>query len=340
MNSLPPLPSTVISTDHVYFNVNVVNRTNSSIYANYESNFTVPLLSKGSDYTVSILRFFIPGSGIPIFHFPTEENFFIVTVCELDTSDPLNPVPAPPYFSQALVYDPSWNQTIVPNAVWSYLQFLELLNTALAQLLYASAITPPTGIVSFFWDDAKQLFGLNFTNATDKSSYGIFFNNNLFQMFPTFSAKHLTSIFSGPDPKHYLLASYLSSPSMLNPFGYVFYTEDNCQYAWNGLVRLYITSGSLNTRSESQFNASGKNIAIPILTDFEPNVNGDFRVNNVFQYTPTGEYRRVDLANDLPVTKIDFQFIYEDKYGKTYTIVLPPHRFLSLKLLFERKKTC
>lgn len=329
--------SNVLPEENIYYNVNVTNNSPTPKVASYSSNLTVPLLEKSREYSMSITRLYIPGTAIPIFNMRSSPNSYFISLGYRDP--PTTPVSLP------VLYDPNWGN-LIDGAIWSYQQFLDMMNATFEAIYDILVVVgdPSDAPPVIYFDSAAQLFRIRFVTNNDMLNYIIYFNNPLFQMFPTFPARHLA--YNSPDYLDFMLANNSPNPANYDlnyaisppPQGYIFSTEDNCQYAWNGLVRVFITSGGLRTRSEFQYTATGGSIGMPIITDFEPTVNGDFRVNNVIQYYPTGELRRLDLLNDGPLTQIDFQFWYEDKWGKTYPMYLGSDKFLSLKLLFQKKK--
>lgn len=318
------------SDKNIYFDVNVHNDTTQFKVASFTENRTVNLLEKGSDYTMSIVRLFIPGSAIPIFVFTNSPHPFVIGI-----KKGTNPI-----VNQQLVYDNTWNPTAVPSgAIWSYAQLCSIINTALAAITpIVNAQAPVTSHTApYMWFDSNAgLFKIRFANSSVATDFTIFMNSALFDLFLTFPAKILT--YYSPSGNDVQLVLDQSNPNNQVGTAFDLVQEVQTQYAPSGLRRVFLKSTLLNTRPEKQFQSEGLNVSESILTDFEPASDGhDFRMNALIQYVPLGEFRRIDIINPTPITNIDLKFYWQDKWGKIYEILLPPNQFLTVKLLFERK---
>lgn len=71
-----------------------------------------------------------------------------------------------------------------------------------------------------------------------------------------------------------------------------------------------------------------------IVTDFETN-------QQVYKpqilYSPTAEYRRIDMTGNTPLTNIDLEVFWRDKLGNLNQFKLPSGASATIKFLFERK---
>ncbi|MEM3062118.1 MAG: hypothetical protein QW303_01040 [Nitrososphaerota archaeon] len=318
------------SDKNVYFDVNIHNDTTQYKVASFTENRTVNILEKGSDYTMTIVRLFIPGSSIPIFVFTNSPHPFIIGIKK----------GANPIVNQQLIYDNTWNPTAIPaGAIWSYSQLCAIINTALTAITPIVNAQPPATLHDppFIWFDTKTgTFKIRFANATHATDFTIYMNSALFDLFLTFPAK-IVSFYSSTGNDVQLI---LDQNNPNNQVGTAFdlSQEVQTQYAPSGLRRVFLKSTLLNTRPEKQFQNEGLNISESILTDFEPASGGhDFRMNALIQYVPLGEFRRIDIINSNPVTNIDLKFYWQDKWGQIYEVLLPPNQFISIKLLFEKK---
>lgn len=75
----------------------------------------------------------------------------------------------------------------------------------------------------------------------------------------------------------------------------------------------------------------------PIITDLEvPLTRGDETKCNV-SYSPSGEYRLIDLQSNQPINSIEISVYWKDQYGTLHPFTLEPGCFSSLKLLFRKK---
>jgi hypothetical protein len=55
-------------------------------------------------------------------------------------------------------------------------------------------------------------------------------------------------------------------------------------------------------------------------------------------YTPSGEYRLIDLLGNSPINQIGFQISYKTKFGQVVPFALAPQCGANLKILFRRKR--
>jgi hypothetical protein len=71
-----------------------------------------------------------------------------------------------------------------------------------------------------------------------------------------------------------------------------------------------------------------------IITDFQTNQQV-FKPNIL--YTPTAEYRRIDMTGNMPLTNIDINVYWRDKLGQLVPFLLPSGATATIKFLFEKK---
>lgn len=93
----------------------------------------------------------------------------------------------------------------------------------------------------------------------------------------------------------------------------------------------------VTTASNQSQNTS--NTYMPIITDFVITRSNSEPRSNSFLYLPTAEYRRLSLSGGSPVTGVDISAYFTTYGGKIYPLYLPPGGSMTLKLLFERKRT-
>jgi hypothetical protein len=82
---------------------------------------------------------------------------------------------------------------------------------------------------------------------------------------------------------------------------------------------------------------SANNNFSPIITDLEvPFTRGDETKPSI-SYTPTAEYRLIDLQSNSPINSIEISIFWKDVYGGVHPFLLEPGCNASLKILFRRK---
>lgn len=249
----------------------------------------------------------------------------------------------------------------------SYQYMIDMINTALATAYgflggsggTGSSTEPPymtydafTGLCSL-WAQTSY-----FQNADplNTSNIIVWFNHALENFFPSFDY-----IFNGYMPglegqtgqefgifiKDNFNNNGLGNPN--SPTGYYqMLQEYPTLFSWNVLQGISFRSNNIpvvfenstgvsSTMGQSlQGSISGNQIAF--VTDFEPINSGQAGIfRETIQYFPPGEYRLTDLVGTTPLSTIDLQAYWTDKYGNVHPIYIPPHNELTIKLLFRKK---
>jgi hypothetical protein len=97
----------------------------------------------------------------------------------------------------------------------------------------------------------------------------------------------------------------------------------------------------LSNNTNNQFSNIGlsEESSQKILTDFEIPIAIGSDIRNVYNYVPSGEFRRISLTGSGDIKYIDIQCWWKDAKGELHRIFLLPNTFknLSIKLLFEYK---
>jgi hypothetical protein len=75
----------------------------------------------------------------------------------------------------------------------------------------------------------------------------------------------------------------------------------------------------------------------PIITDFIVPFSALNRYTPDVEYTPSGEYRLVDLYGATPISNINLQVFWKDCFGQQHPLYLSSGRSASVKLMFRRK---
>ena len=57
-----------VGADHIYYNIAVQNDQTTPINLQFQDIRTVELVKNPEEYYLSVVRFFVPGAGIPLFH--------------------------------------------------------------------------------------------------------------------------------------------------------------------------------------------------------------------------------------------------------------------------------
>lgn len=90
--------------------------------------------------------------------------------------------------------------------------------------------------------------------------------------------------------------------------------------------------------TSSNLRSSGNNnVTAPILTDFELQGATGTTSQTKITYTPTAEYRMIDLRGTTPVNAIEVSVFWKDKFSGLHRFELAAGCAATIKLLFRRK---
>ena len=90
--------------------------------------------------------------------------------------------------------------------------------------------------------------------------------------------------------------------------------------------------------TSSNLRSSGNNnVTAPVLTDFELQGATGTSSQTRITYTPTAEYRMLDLRGTTPVNAVEVSVFWKDKYSGLHRFNLAAGCAASIKILFRRK---
>jgi hypothetical protein len=371
--------------DNIYVNIVIdhTNNSNAPQVAEYSNTKSSPIVGRASDYYMSVVRFDIPLSALPLFIMPIIPNTstgpndpglynktpFIVGISynNAQTSENLT------YNSQGLLPFPSQNQpsqVITPYYyVYDYQILIDMINTSILNVYNAQGfqtmfpdVIPP----HFFYDSPTSLLKLYIPSFFTKivspltSVPVIYVNAQLIEYFDAFPV-----FFNGYDQPNgfdfYYIATnvqdcqayerfgtiyppYSGTPPALQfitPDYYVITQEYSTTTYWISLRKILLISNSLPVANEYISNygnsTASNNPALPIITDFVPNIQSGFEGRSIAYYAPTGQYRLIDLISDSPIRKIDIKIYWEDKSGNIFPLEISYFEEVNIKIGFFRK---
>ena len=347
------LKTTTIKTDNgdrIYYNMALTNNNLYSVPAVFNANLPTPILNNPKDYFLSIVRFNMDGSSLPIFIFPdpTTTPLKVTLVLAAATSTVsvdygfVNPEPAPGY----------------GNVVYSYTAFIFMINKALATA-YTNVsgsgtapylqFNPNNGYVSLF-------AGSDFVGDVVGNSNQIWFNAALYYYFDNvpcaqFQGEGRPDFMDVQLPVFDIQGSNSAPLDPSIPVGlYKMLFETQALYRWQDLATIQFQSNLIPVRQEytTGINKSMTTYAagdagtgapsVPILTDFIPIDTDTNLIREDLTYYPTGEYRLTDLLDSSNgLNNIDLQIYWTDKQNRVYQYLIPPQQATTLKLIFIKK---
>ena len=349
--------------DKIHYNVTIpyVDNTTGLVQASFSETRDIELLHIPRDYYLTIERFSIPASEIPLFIADIQDNQananltrYNITIRYLGVDYQQDII----YIAENGVAAPA---TAVPTQalspyyyIYSYKHMIEMINTALnaahTALLVAVPAAPTVIAPYFLYDNVTQMISLvtEFVYATP-SAFEIFINEQLLSLLKAFRGVRLgKNLVTGRDFAFRIENSdqtYYAPPDLALPAvpGDPEYLRNWQSYqdltGMNSFHKIVFTTAGIPISYEQiqvAFTGSTAKFA-PILTDFELDVSKPGAQRSILIYFPTGPRRLIDLMSSLPLKKIDFRVEWEDKQGNRYPIFIPYNNVMTLKLLFIRK---
>ena len=345
-----------------YYNATFVNTDQLFTLAEYRETRTSPILSIPSEWYMSVIRFDVDTSLIPINIPIMVTNSIIETLSQITIfSDDIR-------YTQTIDYSPDAEQPFPYSfpAIYNYSFFLGAINEALSELFIDAGLTGFSPY--FFYDPVTQLISLYIDNNFISIEQGgggaeILLNPYLQKYLTNFTYtinnEPPTSI---TDPLFYFLVTdtkddiYLPNggnrqglPKTIQEFKgdlyQVIQTAPGIN-SWNSLRSILLTSSSLPFRTEfipstptKASNYISSNI-FPILIDhLVPQQDNPATERNIVEFLPTAQFSYIDLVGTFPLNSIDFKFYWTDFQGNIYPLFLSLNGGLSIKILFEKKKT-
>ena len=181
-------------SEYIYYNYNLVNNGTSPVAVSFIDTLNNAILTNGREYYLSVVRFVLDGSVIPIKFFPSTPNYYVVTLIDANAN----------FYQASVNYSPNVNNenTLYQSqaTIYTYQQFLNCINITLNQLFdtlfvanggplgpYANEIPP-----FFFWNrntSTCQFYApmqSQYKAGSTNNSIRYFMNANLYELFDNY----------------------------------------------------------------------------------------------------------------------------------------------------------
>lgn len=338
---------------HIYYNARLDNyeapgQPSVPLPAVFTDYRPAPLVNRAKDYELSIVRFQTSLQSLPalIVEHPTQpgatpsQTAYTFTIQNasgsLTASATVQWTPATPGLTQNTgdYFDPYW---------WEYdfIRFGTLVNAALT--------TAMTGIIAqdgtytgvsapyFSYDVELAVWSLTATSP--------FFDvGGSLQLWANPQAHHLFCGFPATAyPNNLYRYNFIIQPNETN---YVRSQIPGSLTTWNPVRRFVFTTQTIPVVAESinsPTNYANGNVpsglaSQQIISDLTPDLfRGDELRSGTLSYTPTAQYRYLDLTGEAELRDIDFRVFWEDNLGNLHQHILLHNDFVIAKLLFHRK---
>tara|TARA_R110000823_G_scaffold192520_1_gene324095 strand:- start:2261 stop:3436 length:1176 start_codon:yes stop_codon:yes gene_type:complete len=357
------------------FQTNLENNDDPPILCQFNEVRNQDFLTNPEDYKMSIVRFMIETPTLPLFRptiqytpiddvpsgiEPSNYTIYSITLRKSGTEDlsqqfiewsPQNKhiqMPNPPVLNTNTLQDNSNGYYDCYNYAW----FLNLINNA---FIKASTELSISNSPTIFYDSASKFFVMaapkdNYDTNNTSGYYEIFMNKSLFQLFSSFPNVNISISKKYGLNYQIITNSYygFSTQSVEIDTGttecLMVYSEYSTTYLWSPVSSIVFTSSSLPivstnlsnpilTREGSAIRFNGQPNTRRLITDL---VAGD-SYKPYLVYTPSAEYRYIDLYEGRAIRDIDIQVYYQDKQGQLNEFKLSSGSSCSIKILFTRK---
>jgi hypothetical protein len=334
--------------DNIYYDLTIINNTNKSVPTKFNQTLINTVVDNPHDYYMSCVRFFLDTSSLPIFLF--KDNEYWVSIENVGTST-IN--------SQPVIYVPSFpNPTIesYPEPIYSYQDFIDMINTALATANTAAGtgLNPPYMYYNCTSGLISMLAPTGF--ATITGNFNIYFNTTLAYFFDNVQTYYYGEGLLTHLDVRWIIKNIGSgqNTSALNssiPAGYYQMSQEYVSLnKWKGASSIAFKSnrtGIRNSYSTGINNSSIQNSTVSagaglpttqIMTDFIPYIASNdaagWRGNLL--YTPTSQYRLIDLLGNT-LNAIDVEVVWRDQQNNEFPVLNLPGTQASIKLIFVKK---
>jgi hypothetical protein len=322
--------------DHIYYNV-TITATENSFDAVFNENRTTPILDKGDNYDLSVIRFNLPTQAIPIFLWRYNEWYLSIAYKTV-------------VYTREIPFIP--NQTFSPTfpkyfkeAIWQYQDYVDCINLCYKQL-FADFITDPIYLTIPLVDRPTKPPKMTYDAANKRCSvyyplqYDItkpdpiyyYFNAASFEIFNAFQnyGNEIDPILS-----HYLNVKD-NKNNIINVGGtdYIRLTEEfNELFLWNDFEKFIFETDKIPVNNE--YLAGQKNITRKVLTDFIP--SADINDQSNVQFYPLGPIRFYSMFSGLELKDVDIRIFWETKDGFVVPLYVDTGDRITIKLYFKKK---
>lgn len=348
--------------DNVYYNITINYEDNPGGVAYFQENRTEPIITNCNNYYVTVQRFYVPMSQIPIMIADIQENqanpnlmtysvglqYIGIYARQYLTFVPDNlnvAVPPPPSLNPQGKQSKSEYYFI--NSIQSLLNMFNSAFAALMPLVGAPVGAEPPYII---YDDATNLFSVVCQTAYFDQSLpnpiNIYFNSAAFPLFLGIPANKLPNG-SGNGKEYQIIIkntynNYYNPPFLAPsiPPAYYKITQNYSSLSnWNSMISIVFTSNTIPIRGEQipAVRGSGESNFRNIITDFQPLFTQTGLLRDAAQYFPQGPYRLIDMTSTGELRKFDLSVYWQDKNGNLYNLTIAPNETLNIKLLFIKK---
>jgi hypothetical protein len=335
---------------------------------------STPILSNPSEYYCSVIRFSVDTPSLPVIipqvkvslsSATTDDTIYSFSMSyktfnfqqylQYSPQDKSQPVPALPLDFQDItnayyyVYSPQYWISLCNVAL------LACYNGLKAAVIAGGQVLPSAFAPYLEWNVSNSTAVL----VADQAGYlntlanpiSVFCNNPMFVLFSSFPFLYLGLGNLIAFGKNYQFIIDKSNGTYTTPSftGLTCLQDYPTAPNWCPIQSVLFTSSLLPTypsnvgtprnfgiNTANTNNGANNNIS-SVLTDFEVSLTTGLEYLPQIQYTPTAEYRLIDLISNQPLNSIELSCYWKDVYGGLHPLLLLVGCNANLKLLFRKK---
>jgi len=348
--------------------------------ASFQQQLNQPIMMNPHDYYMTINKFTIPTQNIPIFvaeiqPFPNTNVDLTVYSVTLTLGANVSQVFVQFITEQPNVTPPpiSANPVNGPKSsyyfVYTYMNFITMVNNALAAAYAALPGTPVGGQPPYFtFDCVNERISLvaQYANYDENAAnrISIYMNQVLFTYFSGLSEEYFgfnqpngmdTRIivrYDGNNVYNPVLPGVPTVPANPIPNDFLIMTQQfPALVNWLSFKSMILVSNLIPVRLQYSVgnvqtlgNTASSNQSIVnvqgTLSSFEPILDiGDETLGGQLQYVTQGPYKLLNMFGNNPISTIDVTAYWVDQFGFTYPIDIPINQVAIIEFAFFKKST-
>ena len=326
------------------------------------------------DYNMSVVRFTIPTSYIPVQFFPVIPNpsdpldvnygLYSITLSYLGNDYtqhlrwiPQNtdaPIPPPPTPTPLFIPRPQYTEYY---SLYSFNHFAYIINNAFLECFNNNIVpllpSPPLGkehrppLIQF--DGSSFLFSLFVSELFLEDTVNkieLYFNTALNTNFDTSFHCEFYDYTVPEKNVRYMFVPFLETNRVIDDGSadgvlYKYQQEYDSSGLMTSFKSVIIRSNTLPLRNEgiSIQGANGQisTGSVSVITDFEIDQGSLRNQKNFIHYVPTAEYRRIEMFGNSSLKHIALEILWSDRFDNLFPVLIPAHDKATIKLYFEEK---
>lgn len=338
--------------DKIYFTVEIgAQNPDTLTIANYNNNFTVPIVNDPEEYYCTVKRFSCPAGELPVFIPEFQSGSFTNTI-----------------YSVTLTYNGNVNRAFVQYSptsgyptssefysyVHNYQDFLTMINAAISSAF--GSIAPPVGATApyFQYDPTTSLISLvaqrTFYDETVPLPIRVYLNQPLAVLLSGLDMQN-APFGSIPDSQgrdalirirdtknNWYQPSW--APVVSPPNYYQILQNYPSVVSWSPVKSVRLVSNTIPIKREYVVaqNLDTQLSGLGVLQTFIPLYNENSGHATAINYVPT-QYQLLNMAGHKPIQQIDFQFQWIDGDGIARNVYIPYNAVCSVSFGFLKKNT-